>query len=1152
MTSPFVAPNGRGVVPDRLGVSTGNLKNIATRAVMKEIGRTVINNSGNVQGMINPGVDLAEAMNLGKNAVRRVAFVTVSGDAVNESTLAHCTGLHLATSSNDDLYDEVTQQSISPAGNALHNGVVSRNEHLMTMIRKYDSETRLSQFQIPAIGVNKIKQIQAALSNQTPVTIGRSQLNNSVLDEKRKAEAATMIKTLHQILSMKIETAKTSMMMGVEQSLFNAVTRHAVDTALLRVVEDSIDSLVQTSVGGDVNIKLREKNVYTSFARAYCNKLVSDMFIMAKRPKDFVQILSDISDKFSRSMVSTKSVDPDAVVIARDGTTLPITKVLVVGETVLSQIIGLESGRRTGMIPIGFYDNTKFYERSNRPFLLSNEDGKQVEPGSVVSGVEMMSLIKGDNSNIDGNLAALTPLAERILNLNKSAEEKDLTADDSKRLYSVPLEDNCHFVRTGNGAVLINTRKSTRFPGHNNQGYEVSASGKMFTNIMTTTQMGDVDYNDVMLISWGDLVADGKVAPSTALKRFGLNDVTSRIETLSDREVRFTKSHFAQAIADPSLWTYSVESLDNLNNFLTTRTERLTNMNDVRNLVTMITQLFREKTKMMKMFYTLKTRDLAQKLSFTELSPFHDYFIEGRERTISHSQRKHVGGFPAWVVDWREHIRFANIAMESKELLQRLTENSASASELIKILKEVAQRMYSKVAKLDDVIELSDAALTGMVIYPATLGSAGYKFTSEAVTAGGDGKGWEGKAATGAGKNFTAIHHANVEMIADDLSIRKEVKMLIFLGMLRKMSPAALVENVKLGLPFGLGLDIHRVERMYSNPAYITTHNAVDAIITPLPTKSHTLGDGSMVFDMQTRVQTVNNMAGGSSIVVPNAFPSLRTDHVATDFGENPIISMDHITTSKYAGGLEHWLTAMETRAGFSKAETEVVRNVNAVNENMRIQHMKARGVENPPESYVLLLRPGRDLADTTNLTPFMGTGRYNCVVGNESQMPFINFYTTAETNNPWLSRLGAVYNQRYVHGRQVITSMDGRTSIKMDTTTINPMADNLCDTTRLFYDAFNFATYSHSDLDPFQERVVGNMLNYHGGAGARALEAIENNTQPAKAVYLSKFHTLSRMGMSVPATTFSNKTVLDNTRKMEKRVFSSENGQCVLSPLAL
>nr|DBA11800.1 TPA_asm: major-capsid protein [Malaco herpesvirus 1] len=1162
MTTPYVNPNGAGISVGRVGPNTANLGSMGSREIMKGLVRGMVNGVNSAQGMFAGGIDLTATFNLDKNAVRKVIFSTVQrNDAVNKSSLSHAANICLATTANDNLYDEITQQMLAPAGVALHSGVIPSTSEDLSIVRKYDSETRVTAFTLEEEVIKFIHEMQMQIFNENQILLTQASLNNRVMDEMRINTAKGLLTQLHRLISHKINTAKISSMMGIEESIYDAVRRYAVEPALLETADKFSDSITQTMKGGDVIKKLRERNTFTAFAKAYCEKLVEQMFIMAKNPQGFVGWLSDISDKFSRNLVNEAKTDPNADVVGLGGGRMPISKVMIVGESVHDQLKGVEGGNRTGILPVGFYDNTDFYTKENVVMLYSREDNKKVEESTLAARRDIANLVQEGNLNLDGTVTNLSPLGERIFSLNDSKPEGDLAPMDSGRLYDVPVNDPCQFIQGKDGAIVINKRNDIRLGPLHEAKPDHSVSGKSMTNLVMKASLGDTDYTDPDLTSWMEKLLSDKVTAASAVNKFGINDIITKTDTISTKEVKFTKTHLAMAVADPSLWSYPTEEVNNLTKFFEEKGGNMhPSMRDLRNMVAGMVLKFKNKRNLVNQYYDDNSEIAANELSFTELSPFHDYSIEDPDTgKIVGKPRQHIGALPAYLVDLCEHLRFANIAMEDKESVKKLMSLATSEEgdtavednpELLRELKRIIKRLYPHVVNLDLIIDTRDEFLKAFVTYPTFRDSNSYSFSQAGL--GLNNTNWKERANSDSefGKAGTCYtYHANIEKIVKNHSLSRPMKLLILLGMARKATPYALVQNVESRLPIGVTLDVVKVEKLYNNSVYMATPKAVDVIVTPEPTTSEQLADKSKIFKMQTRVQAVNNMAGGSSIVVPNALPCQRIDHVSTDSAGNPLICLDHITMSRYYSGIRHWLN----KINYENEDSTVMQRLYNDAEQQRLRTAKNRAGHAKQDSFVLFLRPASDLSKNKNLTPFMGMPRYNSVVGETSTMPMVNFYTSPNAFNPWIARLGAVYNQRYVHGGQVISSQDGGESVSMQTLTVDAGARNLSETTMLFLNAFDFETYMYSDLSPFQEKVVADRLNYRGGAtfSTNKPDKFQRTTPATGDEYLSSLHQLARMGMTVPCTVYSNEKVLRMAREGRVQVLSTEIGHAVISPIS-
>ena len=1173
--TPIVNPTGAGLVVAQVGPNTANLKNITTRAFVKNVGNGMINNANSATGKFPVDVDLYNALNMGKYAIRRVILSTIyQGDSVSSSTIAQACNISLAPVATDMLYDELNHTVISPAAPSYHNGVTPSGDEMTSYIRKYDSELRTALVKITETFVEKIKEAQAQLNNETPMLFNLGGLPDSPMDQKRELAAREIIDVLHQSVAAQFTNAKIKTMLGIEDSLYNGVRRYAVDTALLTVAEAFADSFVQAGMTGDVTKNLREYNTYNAFMNAYCNQYVNHMFSLTKNPDEFVEWLSKISRKFSRNLTTTKTVDPGIQVSTVDQGDTPISNILIASETVIDKLPGVKTGRRKGIKPIGYYNSESFYTKNGKTFLYSQEDKKQVESGEFAKRKDLVELLNTNNVNLDGTIANLTPLAERIFNLNEDVEEKDLAVIDNQRLYDVPINDKCQYIDGRNGSIVLNTRAENRIGPYSDPAPDTSFSGKNMNNLVMSASMGDIDYNDDELYSWYDKIMSDKVTPSAAVNKFGLVPILVKTDTISEREVLFTPEHMAMALTNPALWHYPVNQLEKLNSFITESTRSLpSDLKDLSNMMMRTVQKFKNRPANLVEYYQTRSNLLAQELSFTELSPFHEY--KWGANKIAADPRGHVGSFPASLVDpIKEGSRFANIVIDSKATLKKLTDaladfdtkkvietaNAASTpgDDLFIILQNFQKRIFSRADDVTKVTETEKEILETMVIAPALKDSKSYKHrgpTAKKSFVDYDAGSTVDERANKVigGVNFSKAHHYNLAMLSDDVTITPVKKMIIALGMLRKLSPYAVAVNAQSRLPLGLSMDIVKVEKQYCNSVYIATPNAIDAIVTPKPTKKQELGNGNLNFRMPTRIQVVNNMAGGSSIVVPNAVPSVRIDHTATDFGNNPMMCLDFITMSRYnKPGLAGWCVDLKNNGGYEDRDIEMIKLLYKDAETQRVKTVNTMAGPAKTESYSLFLRPARDLMRARDLMPYMGTPRYRAVVGKYSTMPAVNFYTTEIVTNPWIARLGACYNQFYVNSRQIIRNTSNGHSITMNTMCIDPAARNLSETTTLLLNAFDFETFASADLTPFQENVVGELINTRGGAAmTHNRDFIKRVVPAAQDDYLSKAHPLARMGVAVPATFYTSEKMKIEARKQEVPIISTYNGFCVLSPVS-
>lgn len=1191
MTTPFVNPNGQGLVVDRVGRNTANIGNVTDRAFIKGVGRSMINNSTSAQGVFGADVDLMESLNLKKNALRRVVMVaTQHGDALNKSTGVMAANVNLATTANENLYDEVTQINIRPAGNVYNNGVTPKSSETFSVVRQYDSETKGNEVVIKAEAIKMLKQIEHNLYNDTPLYSNRKGVTSQALDEKRRNEAVDLAKTLKQIIGTKFSFSQTELMLAIEQAVYDAVRRNGVDAALLESSEELADSLIQAGFKGDVVQYLRETHTFDAFCQDYCRRIVKNMFMLTKRPEDTVKFLSGVSDLFSRNLTSGKTFVDAMRVRSQTMGEMPVEKVLFVGEQTLTQIPGVEPAERSGTMAMGYYDNSKFYTQSNRAFVKLNEAGNQVE-SSTPSYADLLALKDDKNLNLDGTIMNLTPLSRRIFSLDNELDEEDIAAQESSKLYDVPVMDRCQILPGKEGAIALNVRRMNRMGPYGNEEPDMSRSSKAMTNLVMCAKMGDNDLSDPDLYNWPELMLSDKGYQNGALRKFGVSNIITKTETVSPKTVKFTGNHMAQAFADPSLWDFSQDALTNLNKFMSRRmNSQQAGFTDFFRYFQTLLDNFHKKKELAVDFYKYGSKEAGSALLSLEYTPFHelDVVTAAGQTTLQSKQRRHIGSLPGWLVDPKHHIAFGNLLAKDKAALNTLkttfeeltratmlagakddpATNALPADvkdykfgpeKLIGILQELMKAAFSKVEKIEDVASINPHEILAYVIAPVFFTTGEYKVvpsaTSKIVQ---DGKmNWD---ATDT-QDVDKYHLANISAIASDTNLTQMTKLLTLLGMMRKINPQSMIHSALANYPTGLSLDIVKVEKLYNNSMMMATPKAVDVICTPQPVQTQQRGNGDMAFKMSVRVQSVNNMAGGSCITIPNATPSVRIDHVATDFDNNPHICLDHISTSTWGvrGGLKAWLAQLATTNIITQIDATLMENVLKESETYRMKIMNAgRSRPHVTDSYQLFLRPAGDLMKNHELSAYMGVPRYCCLTGEYSKIPAVNFYSRMETTNPWLSHLGAVYNQWYVNGTQIIRGGSGTRDMKdaadyMVTVTINPTAPNLSETTLLLQNAFDFETYEESNLDPFQERVVEDHLNYRAGVSNNKPReiAVTRGNPPSDKNYLSFAHPLARMGMAVTATAYSNETIRRETRKAGVPVKSDYIGRCVISPIS-
>ncbi|AFU90080.1 hypothetical protein AbHV_ORF68 [Abalone herpesvirus Victoria/AUS/2009] len=1188
MTTPFVNPNARGLVVDRVGQNTAYIGNKPNVQFMQGIARGMLNTSHGTQGMFSSDVDEREALNLDKNAVRRVIVVAShNGDALNKSPASMAANINFATSSNDNLFDEVTQINIRPASNVYNNGITPKSSETLSVVRKYDTETKGTEVVLSSTIVKKLKEIENNLYNETPMLVGRPIVPSQVLDQKRLSEAKDIAATLKQIIGTKVTMNKMALMLGLGQSTLDAIRRNAVDAALLQTSEEFADSLIQAGFRGDVVQRLRETHTFDNFCNAYCKRIVSNMFMLAKRPQDTVAWLNEVSDLFSRNLTTDKTFVDDMQVTSAGQGTLPVEKILLVGEQTVKQIPGVESAQRVGLMPLGYYDNSKFYVDSNRSFIKLNESGNQVEQGDSSNFTDLLDLVKQNNRNMDGTISYLTPLAERIFDLSQELNEEDIAAQESTKLYDAPVNDRCQILPGKKGAIVINVDNMNRLGPYGNEEPDTSRSSKPITNIMMKASMGDQDLSDTELYGWPELVMSDKAFQSNALQRFGVNDIFTKTETISPKAVRFTNHHMAMAFADPALWDFDNEALKNINMFMTKRMENVSmGFRDFNTFYQKVVERFRKKDQLTIDFYNFGSKEAGSSLTTLEYAPFYNVTatIDGGKPNLKSAPRTHIGSMPGWLVDPKFHIAFGNMLCKDKNSMTALAgalrlvtpeqlkkgiadgdENVNKAAEpvknLLKILKEIMSAAFSKVADVKTVASVTDKLLMAYVIAPVVIADGNYSVdvTSELkpVAEAGDARfDWTTADAT----LLQRVHLANIVSIAGETGFTPMTKILTLLGMMRRITPRAMIQNALSRYPTGLSLDILKLERLYNNDMLMATPKAVDVIITPQPVEVSNRGNGDRAYMMTTKIQSVNNMAGGSAIALPNAIPSVRIDHTSTDFDSNPIICMDHVTTSSWSiRGVSAWIDNVEsTHAAVTAEDAAIMKNILKEAETARRLVMNSsRSRPGKTDSYTLMLRPTSHLQKNVELYPYMGVPRYCCLSGEYSKIAMVNFYSRSETTNPWISTLGSVYNQWYTNSAQIIAGASGNQRdgvIGFQTVTINPSAGNLSETTLLLTNAFDFATFEESNLDALQEHVVEDHLNYKGGMSNHSSRevAITRSNPPSEDNYLSHGHQLTRMGMTVPCTAYTNETIKRETRKEGVPFKHSDIGFCVISPVSL
>lgn len=256
------------------------------------------------------------------------------------------------------------------------------------------------------------------------------------------------------------------------------------------------------------------------------------------------------------------------------------------------------------------------------------------------------------------------------------------------------------------------------------------------------------------------------------------------------------------------------------------------------------------------------------------------------------------------------------------------------------------------------------------------------------------------------------IYGGNINAVISDTGMSMLGQTLTLLGMLRCLTPVCIAQCIQHGYPFGFTTDFFKVEQMYSNEMIFTTPKALDMIVTPMPTQSTELAGGGITFNMSTKIQTVSNMSSGTGIRVPHAVPNVRYDCISTGEDKKPIIGLDYISTSRHEN-LESWLAD-------GIPNDAVIKEALQESEAMRLRLVAAGSDKGMSDTYTAIIRPATQL--NASAMPYMGIARHEATAGIHNSIFLENFHLSADTTNPYMSNLGALYNQRMSNSRNIIT----------------------------------------------------------------------------------------------------------------------------------
>ena len=1019
------------------------------------------------------------------------------------------------------------------------------------------------------------------------------------LDQLTKAFGIQYGKATRSMVMALVAEAKDKIEMGsIPRSLQYVTDQYSTSISeQVKCIADADKMLRQKST---------KSTLYANFARQYVEDTFA---LSKKEPMDVIFSLIDVGLQNGMNMIRGSEADATGVLIHHnDSTRTPMRMIgyLGVAQKVMKVIRPkCQKGRRVGKVPVYLHNDSAYQKFSNneeyiilRPNDLMAERNFSTYDGNVKDN-PLVRMV--DGSNTYDKTAGAIELSQAGKKIIAGSYDKENADFPSEHLYTLNVDHPCMFIETENGATVVEEIRDKTAVAHTSS--RRTANDMPIRTELMRISMGDMDHNsNKQVYNWSAKLLNKNerdVDLNSSADAFETKDVTMHTPAISSVTHQFGASQLKIVFMDPEL--YDATSMERSFNAIVKNAYDLrgdNNLSCITSCVQNIVELIADKINIFREYFNDASSSQERRLELckTELHPFFDFTLTEAALHTPRVQAKfrHIYAYtPQYVVPIEEHARRGNMLVchsikEYEQLQDRLvnvikaldTTNDDTLLYPGKIRKD-GQEINGKIKdNLEtEITSIADCVIAIMkntfpncskiefmfmqptrdvvirhVLLPVLIGKY---LRVEKVDDGiyamyytktPDWTRYVPELSENDGRYNYLMMCANTYMVATNTAQTVIHRVLTLATMLQKISPISLASAIDAKFPSGLAVDFLRKEKIYSNNIYFATPEALSMIVAPKPletSRNNSRGDGGEKHTMSTVMQSVNNMCGPVAISMPSVYPNPSADNMASDSGTTrPVIAVDYLTTMG-KGSLSDLCAIKNSSIGKEDVE-RLIRELRD-SDREREKYRRAGKLNIARDAYVGIIRPVLLNGPNSDIMAYMGIPRHEAITTpSVNTNAFVEFYSSREQSvNPYISNLGAMYNQRFTPNDTTISSFEiNRPSLtfRLTTTNIGSSNDVLCGTTRLLEEAFTLNMASMELMTDTEMNATKNWVQMR-----HTKDAVNNINLPYVAFHSPQTETLlnsnisvpARMGYSVPYTYYSCPICLQTARTMSGKVLS-------------
>lgn len=1154
-----------GPVYNRFNIPERVPNNACRNELIKRVGRAITDvNIISKGATFDPTLILNDAP-----AVNNIATVAIdNGHEMATTPLGSVCDMSYSVMCHENLFNEVAITMTHPAGR-LSDELAPNVSTRFIMQRKYDTDVRGATFHLSVSAINAIRQAAAQMQQNIPGLLdNKGSVYDPEIDNKRKKIASEILNLLKVGIAENINNTHHSIALSITDQARSALRRMSVFLPLSRTLTTFKTTLAGLNVhNSDARPWLRTDSTRRTIYEFFNKFAIDQTFAIGKRP-DFISEILIAGDECLSNIVTNSNKAPGIFIYPTDGTEpLPMVGCMILPKSVYDRIastqqgITIKYGKRIGFLPVTLHNESAYHKTENIGQVVISLNNSDADSEDLVGNhpESLLKLIQGNKGEVENELMKMSATGRKIFGTEDEDDEDNKKGDEKRQevIFKLRVNHDCSYIQTSKGAIVFDVQEE-RY-GHVHEEIDATPSMCHTRNELMHVSVGDVDLDDPIIYSWSADVINttSQIDLKSAFELFGIMPVRAYTPDVNVSNHEFGARELKQVLMNPLLYAAD-ELMGNLN-------KQLMLMSNIRSTDSAAQPLF--KLVMNKVMIAYRKNEIfksyidnglskeeEKRLLDIEFHPFFNFTAARNTQANSKVQyetkyRDNYLDFPPYVMPPAMHFLRGNMIMSylkpneldvlknSLSMLPLVNRNSFVNDENVRNIAKIGENLLCRVfsratSKPSSFFLNGDEIIEKMCVAP--LYNEGniqlvakhddHSNTIKTTLTIKDYVTWQEMFDTPHLSTFhNLVRGANIKAIVTAAAANEVLKFCTLLGTIIYINPRSICASVDKGINVGFSVDFFKKETLQAADIIYTKPQSIGMIVIPKPIDVCPLAGGDKNCKFSVAIQTVNNMYGPAGICASAAYPNPSAgDMAALTDSKIPYISLDYVTRSKYRT-LNDMLTAYKEemnavlRNDYEVDITNVLSTAEAARKGMK--SLSSPGVDS---AYVGVLRPvGKP---TVGAIPYMGIARheaYDPVNGHN----FARFYGTSERSmNPYMSVLGALYNQMFTRSGTVIGQ---DRSINMHLVTLNTGADTrVCDTTNLLEEAFDLNSGDLSTFDETHSNSFSNLLRC-GDPGQQVNLSYIGGSKQCIGSALSKLHISARLGYSVPFTTYTCQNLL-------------------------